>query len=51
MRDPHAGIETIPLASLDDGPTVWIPDRDVIGIAPAVPRTAAASYSPSNIRP
>jgi hypothetical protein len=37
VRDPRTGLETIPLAPLDDGPTVWVPDHDVIGIAPRWP--------------
>lgn len=34
VRDVSTGLESIPLASLGDGPTVWVPDRDVIGIEP-----------------
>lgn len=34
VRDARTGLESIPLASLGDGATVWVPDRDVIGIEP-----------------
>ena len=34
VRDPRTGLETIPLSPLDGGHTVWIPDRDVVGIEP-----------------
>jgi len=34
VRDPRTGLETIPLSPLDGGRTVWIPDRDVVGIEP-----------------
>lgn len=34
VRDACTGLESIPLASLGDGPTVWVPDGDVIGIQP-----------------
>lgn len=37
VRDPRTGLDTIPLAPLYAGtgaPTVWVPDRDVIGIEP-----------------
>lgn len=37
VRDPGTGLETIPLAPLDDGPTVWVPDHDIIGITPRLP--------------
>ncbi|WP_410677034.1 hypothetical protein [Amycolatopsis sp. cmx-4-68] len=40
VRDPHTGLDTIPLASVEDGPgapPVWVPDRDVIGIQPRRP--------------
>jgi len=34
VRDPRTGLEPIPLSPLDGGHTVWIPDRDVVGIEP-----------------
>jgi hypothetical protein len=34
VRDACTGLESIPLASLGDGRTVWVQDRDVIGIEP-----------------
>jgi len=37
VRDAHTGLETIPLSPCDGGPdaaTVWVSDRDVIGIEP-----------------
>ncbi|MEU4251931.1 hypothetical protein AB0F15_31385 [Amycolatopsis sp. NPDC026612] len=34
VRDACTGLESIPLASLGNGTTVWVPDRDVIGIEP-----------------
>jgi len=37
VRDACTGLESIPLASLGDGPTVWVPDGDVIGIQPRRP--------------
>ncbi|WP_410625801.1 hypothetical protein [Amycolatopsis sp. cmx-8-4] len=37
VRDPRTGLETIPLAPLGDGPPVWVPDRDVVGIEPRWP--------------
>jgi hypothetical protein len=37
VRDPGTGLETIPLTPLDEGPTVWVPDHDVIGITPRLP--------------
>ena len=40
VRDPRTGLDTIPLAPLGGGPgapTVWVPDRDVIGIEPHRP--------------
>ncbi|WP_370962521.1 hypothetical protein [Amycolatopsis sp. cg9] len=33
-RDPRTGLEKIPLSPLDGGRTVWVPDREVIGIEP-----------------
>jgi hypothetical protein len=37
VRDVRTGLDSIPLASLGDGPTVWVADRDVIGIEPRRP--------------
>ncbi|MEV6823757.1 hypothetical protein [Amycolatopsis sp. NPDC051102] len=37
VRDACTGLESIPLASPGDGRTVWVPDRDVIGIDPRRP--------------
>ncbi|MDX3192536.1 hypothetical protein PV458_29340 [Streptomyces sp. MN03-5084-2B] len=42
VRDPRTGLETIPLASLPDGPTVWVPDRDIVGIEPRRPPDAGS---------
>jgi hypothetical protein len=47
VRDPHTGLETIPLAPFEggpDAPTVWVPDRDVIGIEPRRPPDGAAAW-------
>ena len=44
VRDACTGLESIPLASLGDGPTVWVLDGDVIGIQPRrTPDGGAAS--------
>ncbi|MFF1609287.1 hypothetical protein ACFVYA_16010 [Amycolatopsis sp. NPDC058278] len=49
VRDAGTGLESIPLAPLGDGPTVWVPDRDVVGIEPrwAPAGGVAAGGSPS----
>jgi hypothetical protein len=36
VRDPHTGLDTIL--------TVWVPDRDVIGIEPRRPPDGAAAW-------